>query len=267
MTSEDSTQAGTGGNILPLLISIVVALVIGVCIGYALCYFGRVRKLEAHLDARERALRDWERLTRIEREQVADVKSMSIQETMKYLAKLDEASTRFARLEQEIFDLEREMLSPGTTFIVIAAIAVLGSLALMVLLMRDANQKAAHTIENLMNVSASRLRDVLGPPQREVVVAVPMDGARLDRQIPQHRTSLLSGPAARMTGRIREYDEEKEAGHISPDSGEEDIPFRLTDVVSGAERDLTAGRRVAYRVVEGAKGPEAVEVKPMRSSQ
>lgn len=63
-------------------------------------------------------------------------------------------------------------------------------------------------------------------------------------------------------GRIASYDEEKENGYIQPDSGGDQIPFVLEDVVDHHEGEtIEEGDRVTYKVEGFLAGDEAKDIR------
>tara|TARA_B100001059_G_scaffold144805_1_gene144710 strand:- start:2314 stop:2565 length:252 start_codon:yes stop_codon:yes gene_type:complete len=62
------------------------------------------------------------------------------------------------------------------------------------------------------------------------------------------------------TGTIGRYFDQKGFGFIKPDEGEKDLFVHITEIKSEGVSTLTEGQRVTYEVVDGQKGPKAVNV-------
>jgi CspA family cold shock protein len=84
----------------------------------------------------------------------------------------------------------------------------------------------------------------MGPPRRPG----PMD------------TSYRRGPAVDMQGTVKWYNQQKGFGFITPDDGTKDIFVHASTLARAGLDQLPDGTRVTAKVVQGAKGPEAVEI-------
>ena len=62
------------------------------------------------------------------------------------------------------------------------------------------------------------------------------------------------------TGTIGRYFDQKGFGFIKPDEGEKDLFVHITEIKTEGVSTLTEGQRVTYGVVDGKKGPKAVNV-------
>ncbi|MDG2201614.1 MAG: cold-shock protein [Phycisphaerales bacterium] len=62
------------------------------------------------------------------------------------------------------------------------------------------------------------------------------------------------------TGTIGRYFDQKGFGFIKPDEGEKDLFVHITEIKTEGVSTLTEGQRVTYEVVDGQKGPKAVNV-------
>jgi hypothetical protein len=77
------------------------------------------------MDAQEESLREWERINRKERDAIATIKSISVEELRKWVATLDEQNTRYAELQRLEHEQELRMTGPGISYILLAAFIVL----------------------------------------------------------------------------------------------------------------------------------------------
>ena len=62
------------------------------------------------------------------------------------------------------------------------------------------------------------------------------------------------------TGTVGRYFDQKGFGFIKPDEGEKDLFVHITEIKTEGVAALTEGQRVSYEVVDGQKGPKAVNV-------
>ncbi|HEU5116961.1 MAG TPA: hypothetical protein VFT74_09830, partial [Isosphaeraceae bacterium] len=114
-----------------------------------------VRPLEANLNARETALQEWERINRMEREAVSDIKTINIGELRKWVSTLDEQNTRYAELQMLLHRQELAMTGPATTHLVIALLVVVGAVGFVTWMIRDGNADAARTLYSAVAVLPS----------------------------------------------------------------------------------------------------------------
>lgn len=220
---------------------------VGLALGLILCWWFMVRPLEARLDAREKALQEWERINRMERESIANIKTINIEELRKWVSTLDEQNTRYAELQTILHKQEIELTGPATTHLFIALIAVLGAVGFAAWMVRDSNADAARTLNNAVAVLPS-LREALRVRSGDAV-STEMDKAIV---IETPRQSLLA--PAMPCGSIVKYIDEKGFGFISPDSGGEEIFFHRDQLIASPTTRLEVGLRVSYQNGKDGKG-------------
>jgi CspA family cold shock protein len=62
-------------------------------------------------------------------------------------------------------------------------------------------------------------------------------------------------------GIVKWFSNEKGYGFIQPDGGDDDVFVHYSQVQADGYKTLAEGQRVAFEVVQGAKGPHASEVR------
>lgn len=67
--------------------------------------------------------------------------------------------------------------------------------------------------------------------------------------------------AEQITGVVRWFNDAKGYGFISPDSGSKDVFVHHTGIDGAGFKTLYENEKVAFSVVEGAKGPQAANVR------
>jgi len=67
------------------------------------------------------------------------------------------------------------------------------------------------------------------------------------------------------TGRVKWFNEQKGFGFITPDDGGEDLFVHHTNIVAEGFRTLMEEQAVEFDVGEGRKGPQAMNVKPIKA--
>ena len=87
----------------------------------------------------------------------------------------------------------------------------------------------------------------------------PMGGGA-PRRGPQMDTSYRRGPSVDMQGTVKWYNQQKGFGFITPDDGSKDIFVHASTLARAGLDQLPDGTRVMAKVVQGQKGPEAVEI-------
>lgn len=65
------------------------------------------------------------------------------------------------------------------------------------------------------------------------------------------------------TGVCKWFNNEKGFGFIVPDGGGKDVFVHHSGIVMDGFRTLSEGQKVEYEVVEGQKGPQATNVRPI----
>lgn len=65
------------------------------------------------------------------------------------------------------------------------------------------------------------------------------------------------------TGTVKFFNNEKGFGFITPSTGEKDVFVHFSNVVGNGFKSLDEGQQVEFDVVEGRKGPEAQNVRPI----
>jgi CspA family cold shock protein len=62
-------------------------------------------------------------------------------------------------------------------------------------------------------------------------------------------------------GTVKWFNEAKGFGFITPEDGGKDL-FAHVSEISGGAKSLSEGQRVQFIVKQGAKGPQAAEIRP-----
>lgn len=65
------------------------------------------------------------------------------------------------------------------------------------------------------------------------------------------------------TGTVKWFNESKGFGFISPDDGSKDVFVHFKAIQGSGFKKLEEGQKVEYEVVQGPKGPNAENVKPL----
>jgi CspA family cold shock protein len=63
------------------------------------------------------------------------------------------------------------------------------------------------------------------------------------------------------TGTVKWFNEAKGFGFITPEDGGKDLFAHFSDIQGSGFRSLAEGQRVEFVVKQGAKGPQASEIK------
>ena len=63
------------------------------------------------------------------------------------------------------------------------------------------------------------------------------------------------------TGTVKFFNNDRGFGFISPANGEKDVFVHISNIVGAGQ--LADGQQVEYDVAQGAKGPEAQNVRPV----
>ena len=66
----------------------------------------------------------------------------------------------------------------------------------------------------------------------------------------------------RAKGTVKWFNDAKGFGFITPEAGGPDIFVHFTGIRGKGRRTLTDDAKVEYEVIEGQRGPQAVEVQP-----
>ncbi|MCX4688798.1 cold-shock protein [Kitasatospora purpeofusca] len=64
-------------------------------------------------------------------------------------------------------------------------------------------------------------------------------------------------------GTVKWFNAEKGYGFIAPADGGQDVFVHYSDIIGVGYRTLTEGQLVEYQLVQGPKGPQAVNVLPL----
>ena len=64
-------------------------------------------------------------------------------------------------------------------------------------------------------------------------------------------------------GTVKWFNGEKGFGFIAPSDGSADVFVHYSEIQGGGFRNLEQGQQVEFEVGEGAKGPQAQQVRPL----
>lgn len=62
-------------------------------------------------------------------------------------------------------------------------------------------------------------------------------------------------------GTVKWFNDAKGFGFISPEDGSKDLFAHFSEIQGGGHRSLAEGQRVQFVVKQGAKGPQATEIR------
>jgi cold shock CspA family protein len=219
-------------------------------------------RLRSQLAEQQRSSLEWERMNRQERQAIADMKTISVEEMRSWVATLDEQNKTFANLQSKYHEQEIELAGPASTYILIAAVITLSGVAIIVFWLRDANAAAATTLENAV---------ALAPDEMLRSLAF---SSHFNRQpktvIVEHSPAVPALPAlparyleddGNVTGEVVQFFEDRGFGFILPDKGPEKLWFHIRDVMTPDRTSIAVGVRVRFRRSTGKKGPAAVFVR------
>lgn len=63
------------------------------------------------------------------------------------------------------------------------------------------------------------------------------------------------------TGTVKWFNDAKGFGFITPENGGKDLFAHFSEIQAGGFKTLTEGQRVQYVAKDGAKGPQASEIR------
>jgi CspA family cold shock protein len=65
------------------------------------------------------------------------------------------------------------------------------------------------------------------------------------------------------TGTVKWFNDAKGFGFITPEDGGKDLFAHFSEIQGAGFKSLSEGQRVGFVVKQGAKGPQAAEIKPL----
>jgi len=97
--------------------------------------------------------------------------------------------------------------------------------------------------------------------EREVRGNMSESETRRDRKVARHRSSRQGGGVSMATGTVKWFNDAKGFGFIEPEDGSKDLFVHHTSIIADGYKSLPEGAKVEYDAQQGAKGPEAKNVK------
>jgi cold shock CspA family protein len=249
-------------KVIRVLFNPMTTCLIGLAIGFFFCWHLMVRPLQANLEAREKSLQEWERINRMERETIATIKAMNIDELRKWNATLDEQNTRFAHLQRVLHQQELAMTTgPSLSYIIIALIAVLGVVGFVAWMVRDGNADAARTLNDAVAV-LPHLRNAMYATIARESSAGPFPQIVLAENQPATLPS-----SHRVAGKVVEFNEKEGFGYLVPHAGGNKVFFLRSNITRPSKSEsVRIGQKASflYGPVDGkgmycAKDVELVE--------
>jgi CspA family cold shock protein len=65
------------------------------------------------------------------------------------------------------------------------------------------------------------------------------------------------------TGTVKWFNEAKGFGFITPEDGGKDLFAHFSEIQGAGFKSLSEGQRVDFVIKQGAKGPQAAEIRPV----
>ncbi|OYE01982.1 MULTISPECIES: transcription antiterminator/RNA stability regulator CspE [unclassified Nostoc] len=116
-------------------------------------------------------------------------------------------------------------------------------------------QKISHLVRRLIIVVA--LIAVL-----VISISTPSYAANISVDTPFADISI-SADRVKRKGVVKWFNESKGFGFITPEDGSKDVFVHFSAIQSEGFKTVSEGQRVEFEIVEGQKGPSAVNVKPI----
>ena len=124
---------------------------VGGIAGVVLILVSVVRPMQESLNQRAESLREWERLIQIERETVATIKNINVEQLKEWISTSEESSARFAELQRRLHERELRMTGGGWTYLALTVVALLGAAGFGAFVARDANANSARSWESAIS--------------------------------------------------------------------------------------------------------------------
>jgi CspA family cold shock protein len=83
------------------------------------------------------------------------------------------------------------------------------------------------------------------------------------RGVPAREGNFCSRNNAMATGTVKWFNDAKGFGFISPEDGSKDLFAHFSEIQGSGFKSLAEGQRVEFTVKDGAKGPQACEIRPI----
>jgi cold shock protein len=81
--------------------------------------------------------------------------------------------------------------------------------------------------------------------------------------LPAFYTFLIQGRLKMAQGTVKWFNESKGFGFITPEGGGKDLFAHFSEIQSAGFKTLQEGQRVEFTVAQGAKGPQATQIRPI----
>jgi len=253
MRQKQRSRASSGVGSQLHIGNLFAAGVVGFAVGLLVCWFFMVRPMFATLDAREESLREWERINRQERQAIADLKTISIEELRHWVSTLDNQHTQYTKLVSRLHEQQLQLVGPSTTHLWIAMIAVFGVGGLGLWAIRDSNAAAAQTLHNAVAVLPS-LEEALRENRGAIDYAIESEWKQLATPEQKETESAQKGAAVTSIrhGTIKTFFESKGYGFIVSDDGEE-IFFHKRAMRGDSEAEvISEGMSVSFKIGKDA---------------
>ncbi len=72
---------------------------------------------------------------------------------------------------------------------------------------------------------------------------------------------------SRVKGSVKWFNESKGFGFITPDNSDKDVFVHFSAIQSSGFKTLTEGQLVEFEITDGAKGPSATNVIPLKDNK
>ena len=219
-----------------------LAGLVGLVVGFVLCYKFFLSPYQIQVKAREEAVQQWDEINRREVQRISEQQDIEFMQIHKWISETQSNSTRFAEIQRLLDKQQRATTRMPLTPILIAIVAVICVIVSIVVLGNIEKSKDTTTLQNALVLLPPLIRDTISSTNTSI------PSQTVNRPQLQHSQEKFL-TKERYEGKIVTI-ENNIYGFIETSDFPQNVHFNVKDVSSIDRKKLTKGVRLAFTVVK-----------------
>jgi hypothetical protein len=216
---------------------------IGLVIGFVLCYISFLSPYQKQVKAREEAVQQWDDINRRNVQRIGELQDIGIIQIQKWIAETQSQSNRFAEMQRLLNKQQQAMTRIPLTPLVIAVVIVVCIVVGIIVLSNIEKSKDTTTLQNALVLLPPLIRESITSSSKTSISSQIVNSQQL--QYSQEKIQTQK----RYEGNVVIIENDI-YGFIETSDFPQKVHFNVKDVSSIDRKKLTKGIRLAFTIAK-----------------